>query len=260
MTDTVNTYQEPDSTATAEHDAEMIQKAEQAEQAGTERPDWLPEKFKSAEDMVKAYAELEKKLGSKPQPEPEETPEETKEEPTPDTEAAEVAKALDNAGLDFNTLQDEYANNGGLTEDSYKSLEEKGFTRDLVDSWIAGQEAIANNTTQQIFNEVGGEEQYSAMLEWASQNLNETDVNAFNKAIDSGDIDVTRLAVQGLSARYRSEVGTEPKLVQGDGVSSTGGTFNSAAELTAAMSDPRYHKDPAYRQSVAAKLAKSNVF
>ena len=28
-----------------------------------DRPSWLPEKFKSAEDMAKAYSELEKKQG-----------------------------------------------------------------------------------------------------------------------------------------------------------------------------------------------------
>ena len=27
------------------------------------RPEWLPEKFKNAEDMAKAYGELESKLG-----------------------------------------------------------------------------------------------------------------------------------------------------------------------------------------------------
>ncbi len=34
-----------------------------------DRPQWLPEKFKSAEDMAKAYSELEKKLGQAPQEE-----------------------------------------------------------------------------------------------------------------------------------------------------------------------------------------------
>ena len=35
-------------------------------QQTTERPAWLPEKFKSAEDLAKAYSELETKLGAKP--------------------------------------------------------------------------------------------------------------------------------------------------------------------------------------------------
>ena len=259
MAETLNTYTAPAEDANAEHDAAMLEKVEQAEQAGVERPDWLPEKFKSVEDMAKAYSELEKKLGSGEQP-AEETTEEVKEEPSPEADATEVAKVLDNAGIDFDSLQKEYTAEGGLTEDSYNKLAEKGFSRELVDSWIAGQEALSNSLTNQIYSEVGGETQYQEMMEWAANNLSDSDINAFNRAVDSGDMDITRLAVQGLQARYRSEVGTEPNLLQGDGASSSSGAFNSAAELTAAMRDPRYRNDPAYRQSVAAKLARSNVF
>lgn len=35
-------------------------------EAGTDRPEWLPEKFKTPEDFAKSYGELEKKLGSVP--------------------------------------------------------------------------------------------------------------------------------------------------------------------------------------------------
>jgi len=37
----------------------------QVEQPETDRPDWLPEKFKTAEDLAKSYAELEKTLADK---------------------------------------------------------------------------------------------------------------------------------------------------------------------------------------------------
>ena len=39
---------------------------EELPQEQSDRPEWLPEKFKSPEDMSKAYAELEKKLGQAP--------------------------------------------------------------------------------------------------------------------------------------------------------------------------------------------------
>jgi len=75
----------------------------------------------------------------------------------------------------------------------------------------------------------------------------------------SQDPNMIRLAIQGLNARYRSEA--EPSLLQGGtGTVSSGGRFESNAELTAAMSDPRYSKDPAYRQQVADKLARSSLF
>lgn len=260
MTETLNTYEEPTpSEEQQNHDAEMVAKAEALENAGVERPDWLPEKFKSAEDMAKAYSELEKKMSSGQQ---ETETKETIEEPNLDSqaEATEVAEVLDKAGLNFENFQNEYDQTGGLSEAAYADLEKAGFSKQLVDSWIAGQEALANDMTESVFQTVGGEAQYNDMMEWAAQNLPPSEIEAYNSAMDGGDINLTRLAVNGLAARYRAEVGSEPKLVQGETAGTSGGSFQSAAELTAAMRDPRYQKDPAYRKTVADKLARSNVF
>ena len=48
----------------AEAPKEENKTEEQFKLKSEERPDWLPEKFKNAEDMAKAYGELESKLGS----------------------------------------------------------------------------------------------------------------------------------------------------------------------------------------------------
>ena len=260
MAETLNTHQEPTpSDEQKQHEEAMLAKADQLEQgANGDRPEWLPEKFKSAEDMAKAYSELEKKMGGKPDSNAEQEVEETPDPQT--TEASEVAKVLDKAGVDFDTLQAEYAANGSIGEESYKQLEEAGFPQQLVDSWIAGQQSLANDINAQVFSSVGGEEQYYQMIEWAGESLPPAEVDAFNKAIDSGDMSMVNMAVNGLAARYRSEVGTEPQLIQGETTGNSGGSFNSAAELTAAMRDPRYQNDPAYRQSVEQKLSRSNVF
>ena len=99
------------------------------------------------------------------------------------------------------------------------------------------------------------------MLEWAKENLPEDDISAFNASVETGDRNLVKFAVQGLYARYRSEAGgNEPQLTQGTVNGSSGGSFQSAAELTAAMRDPRYANDPAYRKSVANKLQRSSVF
>jgi len=85
------------------------------------------------------------------------------------------------------------------------------------------------------------------------------EIDAFNATMATQDPNMIRLAIQGLNARYRSEAA--PSLLQGGtGPVSTGGKFESTAELTAAMSDPRYEKDPAYRQQVSDKLARSSLF
>jgi len=257
MAETLNTFEEqaPDEA----HEQAMLEKGEQLEQsASPERPEWLPEKFKNAEDMANAYAELEQKLGQQQQEEQTKEPKEY--DNTDDAEASQVAQALDNVGLDFNVFQDEYAETGELSPDAYNALEEKGFNRELVDSWIAGQEALASKTTNQIYDMAGGEEQYSGLVQWASENLSESEIDAYNANVESGDLSLAQFAVSGLVARYRSEVGNEPQLVQGDNASSSSGAFQSVAELTAAMRDPRYNNDPAYRKSVADELSRSKVF
>lgn len=260
MTEQVNTFEGDNSQAPEGHDEAMLAKAEQLEQSnGPDRPDWLPEKFKSVEDMAKAYSELERKLGSGEEQE-DNTQEQPKEDlPSTNADATEVANVLDSAGLDFNKFQEEYNETGSLTDDAYTALEEAGFPKTLVDTWIAGQQALAQDATQAVFEVVGGQEQYGEIVQWASQNLSPQEVSAFNRTIDSGDPAAMKLAVEGLSARYRSVEGSAPKLMQGNSTPSTSGAFQSVAELTAAMRDPRYNADPAYRQTVTEKLARSNV-
>lgn len=255
MTDNVNTFEQT-SDSPEGHDEAMIAKGEALEQAGQpERPDWLPEKFKSAEDMAQAYSELEKKMSSGQQ---EET-QQTRTDNNVDQSPTEVEQVLDNAGLDFAVFQSEYAENGSLSDDAYQALDEAGFPRSLVDSWIQGQEALASSQVQTVYETVGGQEAYTDMITWAADNLPQADIDAFNASIDSGDPNMMRFAVQGLSARYRSEAGVTPKLVKGETAAPSSGAFQSVAELKAAMRDPRYSTDPAYRQQVAAKLAKSDV-
>ena len=264
MADRLNTYNEELSNAEpAEHTAAMLEKAEQIEQNNQsgERPEWLPEKFNSAEDMAKAYASLEQKMGSGEQEEEytEEVEEElVDEEELPD--GGDVEEVLDNAGLDFDVFQQEYNELGELSEEAYEVLEEAGFPRSLVDNYIQGQEALNSVNTEAMYDVVGGESNYEQMTAWASENMSEGDIDAFNASIETGDPDLMRFAIQGLEARYRSEVGNEPQLIQGDNAPVSGGKFDSAAELTAAMRDPRYAKDSAYRNAVAQKLARSSVF
>lgn len=258
MADQLNTFNETPETPEG-HEEAMLAKAEQLEQTNdSSRPDWLPEKFKSVEDMAQAYSALEKKLSSKQEDQTKEAQED--KEPTPNAEATEVVDVLDKAGLDFDVFQQEYTENGGLSADAYNALEEAGFPKSLVDSWIAGQEALAQDMTQSVYQTVGGQEQYSEMVQWAAQSLPPAEVEAFNQAVETGDANIVSFAVQGLYARYRSEAGAPPKLVQGEASPTSSGAFNSAAELTVAMRDPRYHNDPAYRKSVADRLARSNVF
>lgn len=259
-TENLSTYEEQGENP--EHVQAMIEKGEQIEANNNpnaeERPEWLPDKFTDAQQMAEAYAQLEQKMGSGTNEETVET-EEAQEAPSPSAKAAEVVEALDNVGIDFDTLQGEYNELGGLSEDAYGALAEKGFSKDLVDTWIKGQEAINAEYQTAVFDVVGGEESYKEMISWAANSLSPQEIAAYDRAIDSGDIDMVKLAVSGLTQKYQSVEGSDPSLIGGQSTSSTGGTYDSWAQVTSDMRDPRYESDPSYRQTVANKLARSNV-
>lgn len=220
---------------------------EEVKEEATERPEWLDEKFESPEDMAKAYSELQKKMS-----EPKEEPAEKVEAPT-DTPAP-MASAIE-------TAQSDFANNGELSEDSYKALEDAGVPREFVDSYVAGQEARSASQASEIQETIGGEENYKAMSEWASENLDNGELDAYNSMVESGSVEQARVAVKGLYAQFQASGGSAPALVQGSTSGESGvQPFGSAAQVTAAMRDSRYATDPAYRAQVEQRMSVSSIF
>ncbi len=205
------------------------------------RPDWLPEKFANAEELAKAYGELEKKQSS-----PTEEPIE------------QVAEASEQTGA-IDKFYNEYAETGEISEKSYAELNGMGLSKELVDGYIAGQKAIADNDVRQIQNTVGGEENYSKLLNWSEQNLTEAEKTAFNDMLDTGTIEQVKLAVSAIANRAGITGEAKQEMLQGDTTASTAEVFESIAQVTEAMNDPRYEKDPAYRKSIENKIAKSTV-
>ena len=233
-------------------------------QSTQSKPEGLPEKFNSVEDLAKSYAELEKKLGGQSQETKEEVDPVAKAQPKTETKTdnnkLDIAeKAVSDAGLDMSSLQQEYSEKGELDAKSYEALEKVGITKQYVDNYIAGQEAIANQQATEIKQTVGGEETYQEMVDWASKNMTEGEKQAYNKAVNSGDMDTVKLAVNALKGQYERANGVEPNLVEGKAQPSQEQGFQSWAQVTEAMADPRYAKDMAYQNEVKNKLANSNL-
>lgn len=261
MSDTINMYQgEP--TETPEQQAELLRVAEGGKpapaSAGSDRPSWLPEKFKSAEDMAQAYSELERKLGG------EESSDDTSEfdenfDPN-ELSPPEVSEFLaEEKNLDFEAFAQEFYQNGGLSDEAYQTLEDSGIPRALVDQYIEGQTAIMGDMRNTAYNVAGGEQEYASMINWAANNLSEGEINAFNANLNTHNIDQALFAIEGLAARYRSETGRMSKMVYGQTNAPSAGSYQSIAEMTREMSDPRYSTDPAFRQMVASKLKNSSI-
>ena len=245
------------------HEQAMIAKAEEAEakslekdsdQFGNESDEQqlLAGKYKTPEDLEKAYKELEAKLGK---PEEEEAKEETpKEETTPSTEE-EAQAVAEEKGFDLAELNKEYAEAGQLSEDTYKMLESKGLTKDAVDAYIEGQKALAERNVQELHSVAGGTESFNEMVEWANDNLSEGEIDTLNNLISKQE--TAKFAIEGLYARYKSQ-GAGPNLIdegRTQGTSTQG--YQSTREMTREMADPRYKADPAFRKMVEAKIARS---
>ena len=230
-------------------------------------------KFKSVEDLVGSYKELEGKLGAIDQTreEPEGNVEEQAEEQeVNDSEfnAEEyygdgLASVLQEVGIDAEDISNRFLENDEISEDDYNKLAEAGFSKQVVDLYLDGvrNAGIAGEVDAEGIKEsVGGDESYGQMVSWAMDNLPAEDIQAFNKLTDTGDGPAIKLAVQGIYSQYNNAMGIEPNLVTGRASQSGPTPFRSTAEVVTAMSDPRYGKDVTYTENVQRRLGGSDVF
>ncbi len=232
----------------------------------TERPSWLPEKFATVEDLAKSYTELEKKQSQgKP---PAETPKPVEKAgqpsdqpkglqiPPPTTDEVKAEQAVQKAGLDMKALESEMIANGDLTVETYKKLEDAGITKDAVDIYRRGLEAKKSDFEAHIAKDIkGGLPELHKALEWAAEGLSPEEQAAFNRTLANGDKEAGKLAAEGLMSRFLRADG--PRLIDGTAAVDRRDVFESQAQITEAMSDPRYKSDPAYRSKVEAKILRS---
>lgn len=237
-----------DKVQTAEEIAAELEAEEAAKSGGEtqERPEWLPEKFKSPEDMAAAYSELERKLSSGEKL--------TDEEKSLAISKDSAESAVEKAGLDFDALAQKYAEKGALEDSDYEALEKSGLARSVVDNYIKGQQALAAQFESKIYEQFGDKDAYQEMVQWASSNLSEAQIDLFNQAVESGDIEKALFAINGLKAQYTAANGSEPSRSL-NGKPATGGPrYQSEAEMIRDMQDPRYWSDQAFREEVDRKF------
>lgn len=106
---------------------------------------------------------------------------------------------------------------------------------------------------------VGGEEDYGQMIAWAAENLSPEEIQAYDYVMDMNNPWAAFFAVKALSNSYNENVGYDGQMLTGKAASNPADVFRSQAEVVAAMSDPRYDSDPAYRDDVFLKLDRSNL-
>ena len=256
-TDTVSTSENltPD-----EQDSLQVGEAMQEQQE-----QMLAGKYKDAQELEKAYIELERKLGEKSDG--------VSEEPSSDEpQAEEKSDTPDESPDGFAFLEDLYEQASSEKGEISKEMIDKlsGMSKqDIIQNFLQFRadaegkyEAVSdlsNEQVQGLKNVVGGEQNYANMLQWAQSNLSKQEIDMYDAVMARGDVNSAFFAVNSLAQRYQDRVGYEGKMLTGNAPSSKGDTYRSQAEMVAAMSDPKYDVDPAYRRDVMEKVARSDM-
>ena len=222
----------------------------------------LAGKYKNAEELEKAYVELQKKLGDNKEEDTEQASAEEKTEGKP--QLSEGANLITSASEEY------FANGNKLSPETLAKFSSLS-SQDLIKAYMEVQSnpefqqqaappaELTTAQINQIKNSAGGEKAYANIVNWAKTNLPQDQVLAFDEVVNTGSVQAIQLAVSGLKAEYDNANGVEGRMVTGKTAPNSGDVFRSQAELVRAMNDSRYDNDPAYRQDVIEKLDRSDL-
>ena len=227
----------------------------------------LAGKYKDAQELEKAYVELQKKLGDKG------TGDSTEARDSEDSEEVESEEGYeDEDEADVDTSKDGFLDTlwNEATGEKYtdETLEElsKMDAADVADMHLRYRQQVEDSRpeiTEQQVTELkgvaGGEQQYGEMLQWAKDTLNPQEVQMFDTVMERGDPLAAFFAIRSLSYRYQDAQGRDGQMITGTAPKGDGSQFTSQAEVVEAMSDPRYDRDPAFRQKIMKKLERSDI-
>lgn len=242
----------PSQEVEGELSAEELDSLEVGERLAEHENQLLAGKYKSAEELERGYLELQKRLSG------------NKEdvEEAPEAESTEEVEEDDTEVDLYDSIMESYRT--GEWDPELVNKVENMSPVDVANMFL--EKGTPQQTPQatpqdveQIQESIGGSEEYQSMIQWASQNLSEQEIGMYDAVMDRGDPLAMFFAVQALNARYQDSVGYDGEMLTGNAPRNTSDAFRSQAELVAAMSDPRYDKDPAYRADVADKLERSNL-
>ena len=255
-----------------------------------EQEQLLAGKYKTTEDLEKAYKELETKLGDKERglereadPETEETVEQTisaedfyNEDGSVNTDTTEkvygekISEVFKDNEIDPFKMNEYFMENEGtLSEEMYETLGKAGLNKELVDSYLNGVRTevgiqqteapvLSDTEVKDIQNIAGGKDGYEQLMTWASENMSDDDAKNFDEVIETANKAAVTFAVKALMGQYEDAIGRDSNLIQGKKSQPTE-TYRSMAEVVRDMGNPLYETDEAYRDDVRRKLEASNL-
>jgi len=216
----------------------------------------IPEKFKgkSAEEIAKAYIELEKmKAKQTEEVETEEGGDEVSDEGPKEEELTKDQKEQ------YRKYEESYEKNGSLSEEEYAELAEAGYTKEQVDEEIS----YRNWKKEKALNDVlgplgGGTEKFKEVSDWARQNKTQEELTEFNKALASSSKLAQQALLKTLYAEYEQGTSNSEPLHTNAPQKSTTKGYATESEFFADLNNPAYKSDPSYNKKVQEKLERSN--
>lgn len=134
-------------------------------------------------------------------------------------------------------------------EDLQEELDDPNYVPDVP---------LSDGDQEAVVDTIGGIENLDAVRDWAVNTLDQDELTAYNREVNSGDFTRARNAVQSMFFAWQNAMGQEPDLLGGS-LGRSGDVFRSVQEVEAAMNDPRYLNDTAYTQDVEDKISRSDV-
>ena len=244
-----------DPMALEEAEARDSENLEIGERLAQEQEALLAGKYRDAEELERAYLELQSKFSQRGQDPSEEIAEPEIEE-----------EQIEEGDYSFLNRLAEEADSGQFTDETIQALEGMSAA-DIADMFLSYRQnaepvtesfALDETDVSELKGVAGGEQQYNNMMAWAAQNLAAEEIQVYDQVMDRGDPQAIYFAIQALSYRFNDAVGYEGQLLTGTASRSVD-AYRSQAEVVRAMSDPRYENDPAYRQDVYDKLERSSL-
>ncbi len=228
--------------------------------AAPERPAWLPEKFKTPEDLAKSYTELEKKLGAGKPKDDLAIPAQSK--PTPEPElpvTADFDYYAEKAGQKLPDLVAEWEKSGKLTDEQYAAFKKIGYSQTMVNRVIKADMVIKENLMHQAADLVGSKEQYANLMQWAGNGgLTQEEVAQMNADIAKDTEHNFIPTVERILLRHKNAMGAgkaQPLVNAGTGAQ-TAGAYKSGAESAAVVNSKPYRDNaPGVREQHQRRIA-----
>lgn len=191
-----------------------------------DRPDWLKEKYKTAADQAKAYADLEKKLGA-------------------------FTGAPDEYDL---TLGDEefkevkFDKENPVLQEFLSSAKEQGVSQEFVNKMLksyAKMQMLERPNLDKEMERLGpnGKQDLQILAQWGSNTFSKEELGTFKDMVKTAE----HVKIFDKIRRMMTRAETQP--------SNTRAPVESAEKIKRLIHDPRYETDEVFRNEVRLKLA-----